>query len=165
MTTSTILKTKKQKKDSLVLNFNFKDKNKALWLIVLNEKLIDKVLFDALEILPANFIVVSEKAIESRNNIVFSKNNIIDSWFDFIVCDDCEENLMKFLKFWVVPIVYKNHHITSLLSEFNAKKIEWNSFIFDNNTLCDIYYAIIRFIENYKFPYDHKALVKNILDV
>jgi len=165
MTTATILKTKKQKKDSLVWKFNFKPKDKALWLIVLKEKLIDDVLFDALKILPSNFVIVSDKIVEWSDNLTFTKDIIIDWWFDFIVCDESEDNLMKFLKDWVVPVIYKNHHISSLLSEFNAKKVEWNAFIFENDALCDIYYAMIRFLENYKFPYDHKALVKNVLDV
>jgi len=166
MTTSTILKTKKQKKDSLLNTFNFSDKNKALGLIVLNNNLVnDVLLFDALKILPANFIIVSNNSIESEKNIIFTKYTIIDWWFDFIVCDKCEENIMKFLNDGVVPIIFKNHHITSLLSEFNAKKVEGNSFIFENNALCDIYYAMIRFLENYKFPYDHKSLVKNVLDI
>jgi hypothetical protein len=51
------------------------------------------------------------------------------------------------------------------LTEFNASKVEWNAFIFESNALCDIYYAIIRYLENYKFPYDNKALVKNVLDI
>jgi hypothetical protein len=72
---------------------------------------------------------------------------------------------MKFLNMWVAPIIYKQHHLVSLLSEFNAAKVEWNAFIFENDALCDVYYAIIRYLENYKFPYDNKALVKNVLDV
>lgn len=165
MTITTILKTKKQKKDSLIKKMNLKDKNKALGLIVLNKKLLDDTLFDALKILPANFVIVSNDLLEIGNNLVFSKEIIVDWWFDFIVCDDCEENLMSFLKEAVVPIIFKNHHMSSLLSEFNAKKVEWNSFIFENSNLCDIYYGIIRYLENYKFPYDNKALVKNVLDI
>jgi hypothetical protein len=72
---------------------------------------------------------------------------------------------MKFFNKWVVPIILKDHHITNLLSEFNAKRSQWNSFIFDNNNLCDIYYAVIRYLENYKFPFDNKTLVKNILAI
>jgi hypothetical protein len=72
---------------------------------------------------------------------------------------------MKFFNMWIVPIIFKKHHLTSLLTEFNAAKVEGNAYIFGNDALCDIYYAIIRYLENYKFPYDNKALVKNILDV
>ena len=165
MAITNILKNKKTKKDSLLKKYDLLDSKKALWLIVLKDSLINNVLLDALKILPANFIVVTEEKIQSLKNIWISKNIIIDWGFDFIVCDECEENLMKFLKEGIVPIIYKKHHISSLLSEFNAKKIEWNAFIFENDDLCDIYYAVIRFIENYKFPYDHKALVKNVLDI
>jgi len=165
MTIASILKNKKENKEKLLNIYNLKDSKKALWLLILSDNLINEVLFDALKILPANFIVIFKNEIANYKNIVVSKDVIQDSWFDFIICDDCEDNLMKYLKIWVVPIVYKNHHITNLLSEFNAAKIEWNSFIFENNTFCDIYYAIIRYLENYKFSYDNKALVKNVLDI
>ena len=145
--------------------YNLTDSKKALWILVLSNNLINQVLFDALKILPANFIVISKEELTSDKNISISSSILQDSWLDFIVCDECEDNLMKYLKLWVVPIVYREHHITNLLSEFNAAKVEWNSFIFENNTLCDVYYAIIRYLENYKFSYDNKALVKNILDI
>ncbi len=165
MSVTDILKNKKQKKDLLLNKYNLKDNKKALGLLILKEDLIDDILTDALKILPANFVIITQKENKKFDNISFEKWSIQNWGFDFIVCDECEENLMKFFKDWVVPVIYKKHHISSLLSEFDAKKIEWNAFLFENNELCDIYYAIIRFIENYKFPYDHKALVKNVLDV
>ncbi len=165
MTLASILKNKRENKDKLLKIYNLTDSKKALWILVLSNNLINQVLFDALKILPANFIVISKEELTSDKNISISSSILQDSWLDFIVCDECEDNLMKYLKLWVVPIVYKEHHITNLLSEFNAAKVEWNSFIFENNTLCDVYYAIIRYLENYKFSYDNKALVKNILDI
>ena len=165
MTLSTILKTKKQKKDSLLKKMNLKDSKKAFWLIVLNENLNNNELVEALKILPANFILVSKNTLENKNNVVILKDIVQNSWFDFIVFDDFSDNIMKFFNLWVIPIAYKKHHISSLLTEFNAKTVEWNAYIFEQNNLCDVYYAIIRYLENYKFPYDNKALVKNILDV
>jgi len=165
MNLTTILRNKNKKKQDILNKYGLKDIKKSLWLILLKENLVDEELINALKILPANFVLVTEKKIDNLVNISILKNVIIDSWFDFIACDNCEENLMKFLESWVVPIVSKNHHISSLLSEFKAKTVEWNAFIFENDALCDIYYAIIRFVENYKFPYDHKALVKNVLQI
>jgi hypothetical protein len=37
--------------------------------------------------------------------------------------------------------------------------------MFKQENSWDIFYSIIRYLENYKFPYDNKALVKNILDI
>ncbi len=165
MTLASILKNKKENKDKLLKMYNLNDSKKALWILVLSNDLINQVLLDALKILPANFIVISKEELVFDKNISKSSSILQDSWLDFIVCDECEDNLMKYLKLWVVPIIYKQHHITNLLSEFNAAKVEWNSFIFENNTLCDIYYAIIRYLENYKFSYDNKSLVKNVLDI
>ena len=110
-------------------------------------------------------MVLQNSKLKLEDNVVISKSNIQDLWFDFIVCDTLEDNIMKYLELWVTPVIFRGHHITNLLKEFNAAKVEGNAFIFENNSLCDIYYAIIRYIENYKFSYDNKALVKNVLNI
>jgi len=165
MTLAKILKEKKENKTKLLKQNNLGNTKLPLGLIKLNWELIDQVLVDALKILPANFIISTEKEFEENKNIWYANIENLNSWYDFIVCDDCEENIQDLLKKWLVPIIFSKHHISPILKEFNAQKIEWNAFIFDNNQLCDIYYAIIRYLENYKFPYDNKALVKNILSI
>lgn len=166
MTLAAILKEKNTNKEKLLLDNNLSNKKLPLWLIKLESKLIDNTLLEALKILPANFIVPINVDFEEKcNNISTTKNNVGNLWYDFIVCDECENDLMSYIKNWSVPIIWKSHHISNILTEFNAAKVEWNSFIFENDSLCDIYYAIIRYVENFKFPYDNKALVKNVLDI
>ncbi len=160
-----IFREKKIKKDIIIKDNNLKNSKQALWLIKLDESLINQVFIDALEILPGNFIIITKNNLENKNNVIFTQNINNINWFDFIVCDETETDLISHLKEWIIPIIHYSHHIIKLLSEFNPKKVEWNSFIFENNAICDIYYAIIRYLENYKFPYDNKALVKNVLDV
>ncbi len=166
MTLTTILKEKNANKNILLANYNLNNKKFPVGFININNDLIDSVLIDALNILPANFIISSKNNnFDNSSNISFLDENFSNSGFDFIVCDDCEKSIMDYLKNWVVPIIWKSHHISSILSEFDAAKTSWNAFIFEKNTFYDIYYSIIRYIENYKFPYDNKALVKNILDI
>ncbi len=166
MNFTNILKKKKEKKALLLNKLWLKDNKKAFFVVYLDNKNIDSIFIDALKILPWNFVIKTDKKIVlDAKNIIVTNNDIYDEWFDAIVSDGEEESIMKFLKMWVVPIVYKKHHISALLEEFNAQKVEWNAFIFENNQICDIYYAIIRYLENYKFPYDNKALVKNILSL
>jgi len=166
MTLAKILKEKANNKIALLEQNNLKDKKLPLWLIRLKKDLINDVLIYALKILPANFILdFEENKFGENSNISYNFDKSTNSWYDFIVCDDCEDNMNEILKLWIVPIIFSKHHISSILQEFNAWKNEWNAFIFDNNAICDIYYAIIRYLENYKFPYDNKALVKNVLDI
>ena len=166
MTIASILKEKNANKDILLADYNLKNKKLPVGIIKLNADLIDKVLIDALKILPANFIISWKNTnFDNTSNIAFLDENLKNSGFDFIVCDECEDSITEYLKCWVVPIIWELHHISAILKEFNAWKIEGNAFIFQNNALCDIYYAIIRYTENYKFPYDNKALVKNVLSV
>jgi len=168
MVLSTILKEKAANKIKLLKENNFIDEKNPIWFIDVNSKIIDNILIDALKILPANFVIYSnDNSFENSDNIVFIKNldTNINSWFDFIVSNNEDTDILKNMKLSTVPIISWNNKIFSLLKEFNAANVEWNSFIFKNEVLCDIYYAIIRYLENYKFPYDNKALVKNVLDI
>jgi len=166
MTIVTILKEKNANKDILLADYNLKNKKLPVGLIKLNTELIDSVLIDALKILPANFIISwKNNNFDNNSNIVFLDDNFKNSGFDFIVCDECDNFIMDYLKLWAVPIIWKSNNMSAIFKEFDAAKIEWNAFIFENNELCNVYYAIIRYTENFKFSYDNKALVKNILDI
>ena len=166
MSITTILKEKSANRNKLFLDYKLKNKKLPIGIVLLKDDLIDQVLIDALNILPANFIISwKNKNFDNNHNIAFLDDNFQNSGFDFVVCDDCEDDIMKYMRKWAVPIIYSAHTLSNLLSEFNAAKVEGNAYIFENNNLCDIYYAIIRYLENYKFSYDNKALVKNVLDV
>jgi len=166
MTVASILKEKSSNKKSLLADYNLKNNKLPVGLVRINSDLIDSVLIDALKILPANFIIYwKNNNFDNNSNIVFFDDDFNNNGFDFIVCDECEDSVTDYLKVWVVPVILGSNKISSLLKEFNTWTIEGNAFIFQNNALCDIYYAIIRYTENYKFPYDNKALVKNVLAV
>ncbi len=168
MIISDILKEKHLKKNFIIKKNKFKNNKYSLWFVFIESKFIDDIFLDALKILPSNFVVYSlENNFDNQDNISFIKNLdvIKDSGFDFFVTDNEDTNILKLMKSGIVPIVSKNISLVwSFLKEFNASNVSWNSFIFDNDALCDIYYSIIRYLENAKFSYDNRALVKNVLD-
>jgi hypothetical protein len=75
------------------------------------------------------------------------------------------ENLSKYLKLWIVPIISANNTLKSVLREFNPMKNEWNAYIFQENNEWHIFYAIARYLENSKFPFDNKNLTKNVIEL
>lgn len=144
--------------------FNFKNKNKPTWLIILNDDQNIDFLLEGLEILSCDFVIKTQKEIEKKLNIISSKDIKKDLllWFDFVVWDNDIENLQEYFKSWITPIVPQNNYLSSILKEFDPISSEWNSFVYTNNNKWSIYYAIIRYLENYKFPYDNRNLIKNI---
>jgi hypothetical protein len=44
-------------------------------------------------------------------------------------------------------------------------KNEGNSFYYEESNHWSIFYSIVRYMENYKFPFDNKNLIKNVLAV
>jgi len=158
-----------KKKYSKVLKgfFKFKTKNKPTWFIIVNdEKKID-FLLDWLEILPCDFVVKTSKKLQEKINVVKSKELKKDLlvWFDFVVVDNEIEWLQEYFKFWITPILPNDNHLLSILKEFDPLTSEWNSFLYENKNSWSMYYAIIRYLENYKFPYDNRNLVKNVVNL
>jgi hypothetical protein len=169
MDLSEILKQKKEKNSLLKKRFSLPTKLKSLWLVKISDKILIKGLRDGLIVLPAGFILEIEWIKDEK-----LWENVVATWkiksdeligFDFIVCDDTIENLNKYFKLWIVPIVGANNTLKSVLSEFNPMKNEWNAYIFQENEKWNIFYAITRYLENSKFPFDNKNLTKNIIEL
>lgn len=164
-----VVKEKKEKNILLKKKLLLNSKNKAIWLIKINSKMLIKELRDALLVLPCDFIIEVEWVNNEKlwdNVIVVSKIEPIELiWFDFVVCDDSIDNLKKFFELWITPIIFKENHLSSLLKEFNPVKNEGNSYLFESLDKWSVFYAIIRYLENYKFPFDNKNLVKNVINL
>lgn len=144
-------------------------KYKPLWLIKLADSSLTKQLVEWLKTLQAGFVVYSENLAEEKvsNNVVITNkiDNTLLSGFDFVICDDEIDHLKNCLDKWVVPIIIRKNHMSSILKEFNPLKNEWNSFFYDELNVWNIFYATVRYLENYKFPFDNKNLVNNLLKV
>lgn len=167
MTINELLKRKKEFSDKIKSTLSLSRKNKAIWLIKLeaNELLID--LLDWLSRLPSNFVIYWDNISSKQyDNIVFSKDS--DSmrvWFDFFVCDDCDDSLKDYMSDWVTPIIIEKNHFSSLLSEYNPSRSEWNCYIYKDQNKWSIFYAISRYLENFKFSFDNRNLVKNVQNI
>jgi hypothetical protein len=144
-------------------------KFKPLGLIKLENTKLSDELVEWLKSLPTGFVVYTKNAetkILSTNIVLTWKLDETDvSWFDFIVCDNEIEELYTYIEKWITPIIIKENHMWSILKEFDPIKNEWNAFFYEESNKWNIFYTIVRYIENYKFPYDNKNLVKNILKV
>lgn len=169
MDINTIIKEKKEKNLIIKKRHWLLLKHKSLWLIKLTNKTLIKDLRDWLLVLPSCFVVFVEW-------LEFEKlwDNIVATWelkesdfigFDFIVCDENIENINSYFENWITPLMPQKSHINSLLKEFNPMKNEWNSFLFESTDKWTIFYALVRYLENYKFPFDNKNLVKNVINI
>jgi hypothetical protein len=83
--------------------------------------------------------------------------------FDCIVTDNMLEGLNAYFAQGITPIVPNNHYLKTILAEFDPLDAVGNAFLYQENNVWSMYYALIRYIENYKFPYDNRNLVKNVL--
>lgn len=165
---SELLEEKRKNNSILKQTYFPKSKNKAIAIInITNNELITQ-LIEWIQIIPVNFVIIWNYETEKTyNNIVFVKkiHEDIESGFDFVVWDNEMENLKHFLSKWITPIVQENNYLSSVLEEFNPVKVTWNSYLYKEETVWSIFYAIIRYMENYKFPYDNRNLIKNLLEI
>lgn len=169
MNIMTILTEKKENSLKLKKTLGLLVKFKPLWLIRLSNWDITNELIEGLKSLPTGFVIYSEWVQTEilSNNVVITgelKDNVL-SGFDFVVCDDEIKNLNMYIEKWVTPLILRDNHLSSILKEFDPLKNEWNSFFYENLDKWNIFYTIVRYMENYKFPFDNKNLVKNVLKV
>ena len=162
-----ILNLKKSKQVLFRNSHKIPSKNKILWLILIDDKTLRNSLIEWFWYLPVDFVFVTKKNLSDLKNIFcIEKISEEENYaFDFILCDECEDKLLDYLKYWITPIVNKKYYLNHILSEFNSMKNEWNAFLFNEFNKYDIFFAIARYIENYKYPYDNKNLIKNILQI
>lgn len=166
MTFAWLIKEKKQENENIVKKYSLVKKNKALCLIKLSDSKIVDLLSEWLCVLPANFVICGSWKT-NVSNVVYNENIEVDEmkWFDAVVCDDCLNDLQTLIKYGIVPIINSGTHLNNILSEFSPVKNQWNAYIYNTKSAWDIYYAIVRYIENYKFPFDNKNLVRNISEM
>lgn len=169
MNLSELLEDKRKNSSILRSNYFSLNKNKSVWIIDLKDNEITENLLNWLKVLPSNFIIISEKNNNDNNekNIVFIKKlpKDIESWIDFIVTDNNLENLKSYLALWICPILPEDNYLSTILEEFNPVKVTWNSYIYKKQNEWEIFYAIVKYLENYKFPYDNRNLVKNLFEI
>lgn len=169
MNLAQILKEKTKKNLELKKKYNLSNKNKALGLVKLENKDLLKDLRDWFLELDISFIVEINWAENEKlweNIIAVSKLNESDIiWFDFLLCDNEITHLNNYLEKWITPIIIKKNSLKNILVDFNPMKNEWNAFFFEKENKWCIYSALVRYMENYKFPFDNKNLVKNILKI
>lgn len=160
---------KKERRTKLKKQYWLLQKDKALWLIKISNKELIKDLRDWLLTIPSGFIFDVEGIENDKiwKNIVATWNINEDDliWFDFIVCDDDISNIDLYLKNWITPLILQDNHFTSILKEFNPLKNEGNAFFYECENKWCIFASIVKYLENYKFPFDNKNLVKNVLSV
>jgi len=163
----TVFVQKKENAVKIKKNLWLMQKYKPLWLIKLTNSAVLKDLSECLKSLPAGFVIQTEwvntEILASNVVITWNIDNSMISWFDFLVCDDEINNLNTYMEKWITPLICRENHISKLLSEFDPLKNEWNSYLYDNWNKYSIFYSIIRYMENYKFPFDNKNLVNNVL--
>jgi hypothetical protein len=119
-----------------------------------------------MSILPANFIIFwNDVKKEEFKNIAYqeSHENFDMTWIDAMLCSCDDITLEKIMDLWVVPIVNEKNYLGKILSEFHPGRAEGNAYLYEDNSSWSAYYALVRYLENHKFPYDNRNLVKNVV--
>ncbi len=170
MTLAQVLKQKKELSLKLKKGFKLPIKNKALGLIQINNKTLLKKLYFWLANLPVDFVVVwdfdKEWIDEQFKNIYITKkvNKANLQAYDFTVIDSEVWKLWEYFENAVVPISPNDNHFSSILKEYQPMKNEGNAYLYDESNEWSIFYAISRYLENYKISFDNKNLVKNVYE-
>lgn len=166
MTLSEVLAGKTVARDEYKSQFSLPRRSKILIAVHFTDSEITKNILEWLKILPANFIIFWKNLdkIEAKNISYSDSHTDFDmQWIDAITCNCSDISLESIMKKWVVPIVNDNNYLGKILSEFHPGRAEGNAYLYENNSHWSAYYALVRYLENHKFPYDNRNLVKNVV--
>lgn len=166
MWTQDIISHKLEARDAFKAMHNLPKRSKILVGIHLHNKVLTSDIANWLNILPANFVVFwKNKWDVEEKNIVFlsSKEDFDLSTLDAIVCNCDDVKIEKAMEVGVVPIVNEKNYLGKILTEFHPGRAEGNAYLYEDTSYWSAYYALIRYLENHKFPYDNRNLVKNVL--
>jgi hypothetical protein len=104
----------------------------------LSNKEIIKDLRDGLLTINAGFVIevdgVEKEKIGENIAVISSIDESNLPGFDFIICDDEIENIELYLQSGIVPIIQRESHLSSILTEFNPMKNEGNSYFYDSES-------------------------------
>lgn len=165
MNISELLNKKTELRNFYKDHYGLLKRPKTLIAISCENKKMQKKITKGLSILPANFIILGEvdEKIEAKNIAYEVNQSTFDMiWIDAVIHDGQHMKLEKVMEVGVVPIVSNNNYLGKILTEFHPGRAEGNSYLFEDESPWSAYYAVIRYLENHKFPYDNRNLIKNI---
>lgn len=165
MNLTDMLREKTEKRSLLLTQYQLPKREKILICINIHDTSIRNALLEGISVLPASFIVSGEGDTIHAKNIAYAKNitDIDASSIDALVCDSDAEKIEFYMKAGVVPIISNLNYLGKILSEFSPSRGEGNAYLYEDNNYWSAYYALIRYLENHRFPYDNRNLVKNVV--
>ncbi len=168
MSTQKLISEKSSIKNEIKKSLSITSKNRAIGWICPDIE-ITKDFLQWLSLCDADFVVSKENSEiqKSGNFFVSSEVDVLSQkeGFDFFLCGGKSKNIQDFMAGGVVPILHKDNYLSALLKDFNPIKGEWNAFFYSSQNKWSMYAALVKYFENYKFPYDNKNLVKNIFEM
>ncbi|MDA9128902.1 hypothetical protein N9J72_00300 [Candidatus Gracilibacteria bacterium] len=169
MSLTDIISQKNLVKDEIKEKYHLPKRSKILVAVCFSDTKLTQNILQGLAILPANFVIFGfQEEVECKaKNISFEKER---KTFDMTGLDavlgDCPDmKLEKLMEVGVVPLVSDKNYLGKILQEFHPGKAEGNAYLYEKGSYWSAYYALIRYLENHKFPYDNKNLVKNVVGI
>jgi hypothetical protein len=72
-----------------------------------------------------------------------------------------DENLPQLKKAWEAGVVTITSAFDSSITDYNPNTESGNSFVYKNTNEWEIFAAVVRALETYKFPYDWKFIIRS----
>jgi len=165
MSIQKLISEKSADKKELLQKLGIKGSSRAIG-IVCSYVSLEWDMIDGLQHCNADFVCLDTTA-SGENIYSLSQSELSKhlSGFDFFICTEETPKLQDYLSKGIVPIVYEKNYLSTLLQEFNPIKGEGNCFVYESKNKWSIYGALVKYLENYKFPYDNKNLVKNTVNM
>jgi hypothetical protein len=108
------------------------------------------------------FMIIACDAIWVK--LLTSSDALSTEWADAYITDILDDHVpvATLIENAVVPIIPTQSSYSARFSEFNPMKFEGNAFLFDPANQFQMFAALVRYLENVRYPGDKRTLVKNV---
>lgn len=103
---------------------------------------------------PKQIVIVSDNDGNKRK--VYAASDI---FLATAATEECKEEIEKAMNYGVVPVCPENE----LVKAYDGAKEEGDAFIYTEKSPWNFFAALVRAIENFKFPYDWKTIQVNAM--
>lgn len=110
----------------------------------------------------ASFMTLACEAIGVK--LISNIDDLAREWADAFITDILTEkiSLADLMKNGIIPIVPMENSFKKDLVEFNPMKFEGNAFFFEKLDKFQMFAALVRYLENIRYPGDKRVLLQNI---
>ncbi len=145
------LPKKTEMRKNILRNHKQKSSTRAVILVDIQDEEIRKFLKESASFIEVFFVdEIEENELLGVDAFIIDTENIT--------------TLKKYIQQGIAPIVFDSNENAEIFKDFDPMKFTGNAFLYKQKNKYAIFSQVCRFLENIRYPWDRKMLIKQLLE-